>query len=204
LKTFFRMLFAIAATGLASTTFALATVTVTGDKAAWSDVAKAYEALNRLSGYRMKAAMPSGEMVMEFLPAKKAMHSTMRVGEGKMETVAVAGQVRYRMALPGMPSGWRCQGSPAPAGPSDPTQMNGTVDVARGADTTIDGIAMHSYVYTMSGSGAGERAAGKTTLYVNAKSGLPRRMAVSSPQGGQTFDYYDYGANIQIDVPSCS
>ena len=82
--------------------------------------------------------------------------------------------------------------------------MNGTVDVARGADTTIDGAPMHSYVYTMSGSGAGERAAGKTTLYVNAKSGLPRRMLIGSPQGGQTFDYYDYGANIQIDVPPCS
>lgn len=175
-----------------------------GDKTAWADVGKAYQALNRLSGYRMKATMPTGDVVMEFVPAKKAMHSTMRMAQGGVETIAVAGQVRYRMNVPGMPSGWRCQGAAAPSAPADPTEVNGTVDVTRGPDLTIDGASMHSYSYTMSASGAGQRTGGKTMLYVNAQSGLPRRMTIAAPQGNQTFDYYDYGANIQIVLPACS
>lgn len=201
MSSFIRLLLAVAISAAATTT-AIATVTVTGDKSAWADVGKAYQALNRLSGYRMKATMPVGEMVMEFVPAKKAMRMTMQTPQGAMETVAIAGQVRYRMNFPGAPSGWRCQGAPAPVPPRDPTEGNGSVNVTRGRDATIDGAAMHTYTYTMSGdAGAGT---GKTTLYVNAQSGLPRRTVMAAPQGSQTFDYYDYGTDIQIELPACS
>ena len=182
---------------------ALASVTVSGDKSAWAEVGKAYQALNALSGYRMKATMPGGgEMVMDSAPSQKAMHTTMRMAEGAaVETIVVGSEVRYRMNLPGMPSGWRCQAQGPVQRPVDPTQATGTVNIARGPDTTIDGTAVHTYIYSAStGSGAGSPSA-KTTLYVGVQSGLPRRMVVGN---AQTFDYYDYGTKIQISLPACS
>lgn len=47
------------------------------------------------------------------------------------------------------------------------------------------------------------QSAGTTTLYVDIKTGLPRRSVTSSSGGNVVTDYYDYGAPISIKLPAC-
>jgi hypothetical protein len=177
---------------------ASADLTVTGDGAAWNEVIAAYGKLNALPGYRIKTAVPGGgTMVLEMVPATPAMHTVIQTPNGNAEMIAVSGQTRMRTTMPGAPAGWQCAGAP-PMPPLDPKSFQGTVNVARAPDTSIDGQAMHVYVYS-AGMSPGAAGPGKTTLYVGAANGLPRRAVI----GDQTMDFYDYGAPIQITLPPC-
>jgi hypothetical protein len=195
------------ATGLTGP--ALADLTVKGDAAAWQEVLAANAKLNALPGYRMKVVMAAGQtMVIEFAPGSGAMHSTMQSQSGGMEMVVVGSEGRFRINASGAPAGWRCQAVPANMRPGDPASMQsllqGTVDIARAPEASIDGKPMRVYVYTVQGGAAGQSVTLKTTLYVGSENGLPRRAAVIGPGAEQTtMDYYDYGAPIQITLPSC-
>lgn len=184
---------------------ASAELTVKGDEAAWREVTAAFGKLSTLPGYRMKTGLPGGQtMIIEIAPAGNAMHSTMQSQNGGMEMVRVGDQSRYRLTTPGAPAGWMCQGIPPMPRPNDPTAVQGTVDVARGPDSAIDGQAMRVYVYTIEAAAMGQSGTVKTTLYVGAGNGLPRRAVVATQGGEYPIDYYDYGAPIQITLPPCS
>jgi hypothetical protein len=174
---------------------------VNGDAAAWREVLAAFSKLNGLSGYRMKSAMPGGTMVMEFTSGGTSMHMLMQTAHGNMEMVRVGDQVRERSTMGGGPPGWRCQGIPPVSRPADPTSYQGTVDVSRGPDSVIDGQPVHAYVWTLQRGGMPGGL--KSTLYVGANNGLPRRIVSAGPQGEQSMDYYDYGAPINNTLPAC-
>jgi hypothetical protein len=129
------------------------------------------------------------------------MHTTMHMQNGSVESYSVNGQTRMKDDMPGAPRGWQCTGTPSPmmGAPTEPTKVQGTVDVARGEDTMIDGQPVHGYVYTFQSGGG----ASKQTLYVGAANGLPRRLVIATPGGDQTMDYYDYGAPTQFTLPAC-
>jgi outer membrane lipoprotein-sorting protein len=142
-------------------------------------------------------------MVMEAVPPD-SFHTTVQASSGTIETVSVKGQTRYRMNMPGAPTGWQCRGGPPVQAPRDPSKdIQGTVEISRGADTAIEGMPVHTYIYTITPSATGQGGTGKTTLYVGTQTGLPRRSVVSSPGGESTLDFYDYGANIIITLPAC-
>jgi hypothetical protein len=181
---------------------ASADITVKGDQAAWQEVQAAYGKLKALAGYRMKMDTPGASMMMEVASGGTAMHMIMRSAQGSVESYFVNGQIRVKNDMPDAQPGWHCSGAPsaAMAGPPDPTKIQGTVDISRGQDTTIDGEPMHVFTYTFETRGRASRQ----TLYVGAANGLPRRIAVATPRGDQTMDYYDYGAAIQFNLPACT
>lgn len=184
---------------------AAAELTVKGDAAAWREVTAAYDKLSALAGYKMKTAIPGGQtMVIEIAPAGNALHMTMQGGNGAMEIIRVGDQSRYRMTAPGAPAGWMCQGLPPFPKADDPRALQGSVDIARGPDAAIDGRPMRVYVYTLETSVGGLSGSFKTTLYVAAGTGLPRRSAVDGPTGEQTIDFYDYGVPNEITLPPCA
>ena len=186
---------------------AAAELTVKGDAAAWREVVAAYQKLGALPGYRIRTTMPQGSMIVEVAPADKAMHSTMESSSGGAEFIIVGGQSRMRVTASGAPAGWRCVNLPQMPNMSDPSAVQGAVDVARAPDAAIDGQPMHVYLYTIESSGGGSMAAAgpvKTTLYVGSGNGLPRRVVVATTRGDQSLDYYDYGAAIQITLPPCA
>lgn len=181
---------------------AAADLTVKGDTAAWQEVTAAFGKLSALPGYRMKMAMGGGTIVVEVTSGGTAMHMMMHTQGGDIESYIVGGQTRVKTSMPGAPPGWQCPNTPPVMPRSDPRAIQGTVDVARGPDTTIDGQPMRVYTYTVEGIGAGSHAA-KETLYVGGANGLPRRITIATPGGDQTMDYYDYGAPIQFTLPAC-
>lgn len=181
-----------------------AEVTVQGDRAAWAEIGAAYKKLNSLSGYRMKVSAGPGaqEVIVEVVPPG-ATHTMVHMASGTMETVSVNGQTRFRMNVPGAPSGWQCRRAAPMQAPRDPTSVQGTVEVSRGPDTTIEGTPVHTYVYTSTTRVQGEDVTTKTTLYVGTQTGLPRRAVTGTPAGESRVDYYDYGAKIDITLPPC-
>lgn len=186
---------------------AAAELTVKGDAVAWREVVAAYQKLGALPGYRIRTTMPQGSMIVEVAPADKAMHSTVESSSGGAEFIIVGGQSRMRITASGAPAGWRCVNLPQMPNMSDPSAVQGAVDVARAPDAAIDGQPMHVYLYTIESSGGGPMAAAgpvKTTLYVGSDNGLPRRVVVATTRGDQALDYYDYGAAIQITLPPCA
>lgn len=181
-----------------------AELSVKGDAAAWREVMAAYDKLSALAGYKMKGTMPGGQtMVVEMARAGTALHMTMQGGNGAMEVIRVGDQSRYRMTAPGAPAGWMCQGLPEFQKPGDPAALQGTVEIARGPDAAIDGQPVRVYVYTIQTSVAGLSGSFKTTLNVGTGNGLPRRMVTDTPNGEQTFDFYDYGVPNEITLPPC-
>jgi hypothetical protein len=114
----------------------------------------------------------------------------------------MGGQMRMKMNVPGGPERWQCQNAPASMAPqTDPAKFQGTVDVARGQDASIDGAQMHVYTYALSAPAVPGTV--KTTLFVDTANGLPRRMIVATPGGDQAMDYYDYDALIKFTLPAC-
>src|SRR5215470_4930328 len=110
---------------------ASADVTVKGDAAAWREVTAAYAKLNALPGYRIKTEVPGGgTLVVEIVPATRAMHSVAHTPSGDVEMIAVGDQTRFRGTMPGAPAGWQCAGVPSVPRLTDPTAIQGTVDVA--------------------------------------------------------------------------
>jgi hypothetical protein len=183
---------------------ASADLKVKGDEAAWKEVTAALGKLSALPGYRMKMLTPGGQtMVVEVAHGGTEMRATVQGQGGGMEIVRVGDQARYRMTAPGAPAGWTCQGIPPLPRANDPTAMQGTVEVARGPDSAIDGEAMHVYVYTIDASAVGQSGTVKTTLYVATGNGLPRRIIMAVSGTEQAADYYDYGAAINITLPPC-
>jgi hypothetical protein len=182
-----------------------AEVTVKGDRAAWAEIGAAYKKLNSLSGYRMKISGGPGaqEVIVEVAPPG-ATHTMVHMGSGTMEIVSVNGQTRFRMNIPGAPSGWQCRSAVPPIQtPRDPTSAQGAVEVSRGPDAAIEGTPVHTYIYTSTVGAQGQDAAAKTTLYVGTQTGLPRRAVTGTAAGESTVDYYDYGAKIEITLPPC-
>ena len=183
---------------------ASADLTIKGDQAAWKEVTAALGKLNALPGYRMKMVMPGGQtMIIEVAQGGSAMRSTVQGQGGGMEMIKVGDQSRYRMTTPGAPAGWMCQGIPSIPRANDLTAVQGTVEVARGQDSAIDGEAMHVYLYTIDASAAGQSGTVKSTLYVGTGNGLPRRIVMAASVNEQAADYYDYGASINITLPPC-
>jgi hypothetical protein len=181
---------------------ASADLTVKGDQAAWKEIQAAYAKLNGLQGYRMKGSLRGGSMIIEVGPGGNPMHMMMHTAGGNVESYTVNGQTRLKNDMPGAMPGWHCYGARGPmaGGPPDPSKIQGTVDVARGQDTAIDGEPVHSYLYTFEQGGRDFKA----TMYVGVQNGLPRRMVMATPQGDQTMDYYDYDAPIKFTVPACA
>jgi hypothetical protein len=184
---------------------ALADITVKGDQAAYNEVLAAFKKLYSLSGFRMKIAFPgSGQAVMEMVPPDK-FHTTGQMPNGNMEIIRVGNQSAIKMDMPGAPSGWRCTSETSGNTPviPDPSKAvhkaTGTVEFARGPDTVIEGTPVHTYISTYSDGS-------KDTIYVGSQTGLPRRTLSDKSAGGgeTTIDYYDYGANIVIALPSCA
>lgn len=180
-----------------------ADLTVKGDQAAWRDVQAAYAKLNALQGYRMKAAMPGVNMVVEVTLGGTAMHMMIHTSDGDIENYVTGGQTRTKSNFQGAPQGWQCHGTSAMMAPPDPAKIQGTVDVAHAPDAAIDGASMHVYTYTVESAMMGQGGAAKTTLYVDSASGLPRRVVVATPRGDQAMDYYDYDAPIKFTLPAC-
>ena len=200
-----RIIAAVVATGVVGAlgTGALADVTVKGDQAAWGEIAGAFEKLNALSGYRMKSSEEGQIIVFEIVPSQRASHIVAENQFGGMEIIIVGSDSRFRTKVRGVPTAWQCQAVPQNARPTDPMSIEGIVEVARGKDTTIDGTPVRTYAYTTTRDNFTRR----TTLYVEMPTGLPRRTVTGVDSGGiavgQTIDFYDFGAQISITLPSC-
>jgi len=163
----------------------------------------AYKKLSSLSGYRVKMAGDGGmQSVMEVVPPDKY-HMTSQTPNGAMEMIKVGDKTAFKMSATGAPNTWQCRSLPQNTTPQDPTTAQGTVEISRGADTAIDGMPVHTYIYTNTTAQASTSA--KTTLYVGSQNGLPKRMVVDAGASGHpiTMDYYDYGAPITIALPPC-
>ncbi|HXX37214.1 MAG TPA: hypothetical protein VEP50_03555 [bacterium] len=180
---------------------ALADVTIKGDQAAANEAMAAFKKLYSLPGFRMKVTTPDrGESIMEF--AAGNYHMTGHLQNGSMEIIKVGDTIATKIDMPGAPAGWRCRSNAStnaqvPADPTTATQ--GTIEVSRGPDTTIEGTPVHTIIYTRS-----EGAGGKDTMYVGSQTGLPRRLVSESGGHSTTVDYYDYGAPISITLPQCA
>ena len=186
---------------------ALADVTIKGDRAAYDEVVAAFKKLFSLPSYRMKMLLEGNQEAIVEMTPPDGVHMTGHMTNGNMEMVSVGGKSAMKIDAPGMPSGWRC--SPATSAASrqpftipDPEKTahegTGTIDVARGADTNIEGTPVHTYISNNSNGS-------KDTVYVGSQTGLPRRIISQKTGGQQTMiDYYDYGANIVIKLPPCA
>ncbi len=50
---------------------------------------------------------------------------------------------------------------------------------------------------------AGQYVTRRMMVYVDVKTGLPRRSVSALVRGNYILDYYDYGAKIEIALPPC-
>ena len=182
---------------------AQAELTVKGDTAAWDEVAAAFKKLGALSAYRMKTTSSKGTIIMEIVPPH-SFHSIFETGGGTHEMMNVNGQGRSRLTgLARVPSRWQCFEVPAPNFDDSFASVQGTVDVSRGPDTTIEGVPVRAYEYLYTYFVSGQTATSKNTTYVGTETGLPLRTVTVSAAGEGTTDYYDYGAKIEIVLPPC-
>ena len=181
--------------------------TVRGDLRAWQEISAAWERLGRVKTYRMRitsAGQPAPSVVERVNPDRSRM--VMKQGAITIESITVGKETRFRMAGPGMPGTWQCQGAlpkgAAPAPPPQPGKAEEEITARRLGPRTVAGVATQAYEYTIAGKG------GTTTqrLYVGRDS-LPRRLELLGGKGGQpvtTIDYYDVNAPITIPLPACS
>jgi hypothetical protein len=204
--------------------------TIKGDTAAWAEVDAALKKLESLSGYRERFSVVGAfgertEVRTEVIP-RNSKHTTsestpytfngIEVPAGASESVDVKGQIRLRTKTDTEQWGpWRCFKARPPA------DMRGvsfqiTIEASRGPDTVIEGTQVRTYVYTIvstltSPDQEPHTTMGKTTLYVETQTGLPRRSVdvISVHLGSDdkevttTKDFYDYDAKIEISLPSC-
>jgi hypothetical protein len=77
------------------------------------------------------------------------------------------------------------------------------VHVARRPDGSIGGARVREYLLTY--TFRSKRAGHQTTLYVDRKTGLPRRSVTPYSAGAGTLvsTYYDYGVPMIIGLPPC-
>jgi hypothetical protein len=183
---------------------ALGVVPVTGDQAAWKEITGAFSKLEA-STYRMTMTAPGQTILVEHMPPDARRTITTITGHvGEVESIAVGGETRFRVIGSGISASWRC----GDEGPQPPTALTAdglgmAVHVARQPEVFIVGAPARAYLltYTFQGRGPGHQ----TALYVDRKTGLPRRSVTPSTQGAGTIvsSYYDYGVRIAIALPRC-
>jgi hypothetical protein len=183
---------------------ALGVVPVSGDQAAWKEITGAFKKVEA-STYRMTMTAPGQTILFEHVPPDARRTITTITGHaGEIESIAVGGETRFRVIGSGISAAWRC-GDEGPQAPTALTVegLGMAVHVARRPDVFIAGAPARTYVltYTFQGRGPGHQ----TILYVDRKTGLPRRSVTPYPQGAGTAvnSYYDYGARIAIALPRC-
>lgn len=183
---------------------ALGVVPVTGDQAAWKEITGAFKELEATT-YRMTMTAPGQTILLEHVPPDARRTITTITGHvGEIESIAVGGETRFRVIGSGISAAWRC-GDEGPQPPMALTVegLGMAVHVARRPDLVIVGAPTRTYLltYTFQGRGPGHQ----TTLYVDRKTGLPRRSVTPYPRGTGTVvnSYYDYGARIAIALPRC-
>ncbi len=171
--------------------------TVTGDPKALQEILAAFNRMNAAKTYRMKGAIGGAAMVVEAVMPNRY-HAKVEWPDGKVfETVRVGSEVRFQNDG----QRWTC----APAFPlnfpnTDLASLSDKIIAAKGPVATIDGVATQSYTYTFADQGY------TVKLYVTTAGGLPKRIEALDSTGAveSTFDYYDYGAPITIELPACT
>lgn len=177
-------------------------LTVKGDTAAWGEVAAAFKKLDALSAYRMKFRTSKGTTIMEIVPPH-SFHSVLQTGDATLELMNVNGQGRRKLTGPNLSGSWQCLEVPKPDFQDTLANVQGSVDVSRAPDTTIEGTSVRAYEYLYMYSVSGEPRTSKNTMYVGIETGLPLRSVTVTPVGESTVGYYDYGAKIEITLPPC-
>lgn len=170
---------------------------VKGDPKALQEILAALNRMNAANTYRMKGTIGGAPMMVEAVMPNRYHTKVEWPGGSVFETVRVGSELRFQHDG----QRWTCAPAPPLSFPNtDLASLSDKVIAAKGPVATIDGVATQSYTYTV----AGQRYTVK--LYVTIVEGLPKRMEVLSSTGAveSTFDYYDYGAPITIDLPACT
>jgi len=188
-------LIALLGIGVAATAAAGAAVAARGDPAAKAEVVAAFQRLNARPSYRMRFTSQEGIGVVEVLRPDRV-YSEVRTRQGTYEFIAVGTQSRLRVTKQGQPGGWRCSSNgtrPVFLSAMDRVRRNET-PVIRRPDTEIQGTPVHSYA---DASGRG------LVLYVDALTGLPRRLVEVDSQTRGVLDFYYYARPFAIALPPC-
>jgi len=183
--------------------------TITGDRAAWHDITAAFSKLRTMS-YRSKTS--AGGTIgssLEFSPPDST-HTIAQEPWGTMEEVVVGHETHYRMNTGGVPGTWRCD-YPDAFTPEKINQtlaaLHPTIETSRGPDAVIDGAPVHTYSSRYTLQEHGHSSSTNLTLYISARTGLPRRVVGPESLGSTgpeaVTDFYDYGAPISITLPAC-
>ncbi|HLW48688.1 MAG TPA: hypothetical protein VKW09_13095 [bacterium] len=181
-----------------------AAVPVTGDQAAWREIGAAFRKLQATT-YRMTMTAPGQTVLVEHVPPDSRRTITTITGHvGEIESVTVGREARFRVIGSGASARWIC-GDEGPQPPVALTMegLGMAVEVARRPDSVIVGARVRTYLLTY--TFREKRPGHRTTLYVERKTGLPRRSVTPYTLGaGEVVsNYYDYGAPIGITLPPC-
>ncbi len=189
------MLIAMVGIGMAAAAAGSGTAAARGDPTAKAEVIAAFQRLNARPSYRMRFTGREGIGVVEVIRPDKV-YSEVRTRHATFEFIAVGTQSRLRVTKPGQTAGWRCNSNgsrPAFLSAMDQVRRNET-PVIRKPDTEIEGTPVHAYA-DASGRGA--------VLYVEAWTGLPKRLVEADRQSGGILDFYYYAAPFAITLPPC-
>jgi hypothetical protein len=182
-------------------------LTVKGDQRAWNELMAAFTKQSKVKSYRAKITEPgsgAGAGTIDFVNPDR--YHVIMMG-GQMESVQVGKEIRVRM---GASSPWQCTGQPTPPPMTNPGQMTGEVEVARGPAVTINGVPTQSYTFSQKVGMPASPAAGvpnmtvKSRVFVANATGLPKRTQVlgDNDKVVEQFDY-DYNVPITITLPAC-
>ena len=188
-------LIAMLGIGVAATAAGGATVAARGDPAAKAEVIAAFKRLNARPSYRMRFTSQEGTGVVEVIRPDRV-YSEVRTRQGTYQFISVGTQSRLRVTKQGQPGGWRCSPNgtrPIFLSAMDQVRRNET-PVVRRPDTEIQGTLVHSYA---DASGRGP------VLYVDALTGLPRRLVEVDSQSRGILDFYYYATPFAITLPPC-
>jgi hypothetical protein len=180
-----------------------AAVTVTGDKTAWHEIEAAFQKLDGTT-YRMTMTAPGQTVIVEHVPPDSRRTITTITGQvGEIESIGVGGETRVRVIGPGASANWTCNDEEAPQPPIVLTMegLGMAVEVARRPDVLI--VGAHARAYLLTYTFQGKRPGHRTTVYVDRKTGLPKRSITPYGTGTVVATYYDYGAPITITLPPC-
>jgi hypothetical protein len=188
--------------------FSVAAPLLKGDFTVWNEIIEAYTRLNALCGYRMKIVVSLGgggilERGVLEAAYPNVRHLRLQVsGSTITEGIDAGKSFRALVNVAGYPKGWQCTGAPQTRPLDDPQDITGRLLAMRRGDTVIGGMPMH--VYSLS-SGTPPNTV-QHTIYVKTQTGLPYREVLTESYGNKritAYDYYDYGAKINIPVPAC-
>jgi hypothetical protein len=157
--------------------------------------------------YRMTMTGPGQTVIVERVPPNSMRMITQVTGHGgEVESVTVGIETRARVNGLNAPGTWACGDAirrPPPIDLIDLIDFLGKVEVSRSPDIRIEGTLVHSYEITSTIQGNGQTDT--TIFYISTETGLPRRSITPYSFGSGYFvvDYYDYGAQITIELPAC-